>query len=311
MADTTQALQTTNQQRGAYLLLLGVMLFGGLSFILARLAQEEGIPTPVIVLIRLTTGALILSAVAMRRGVDLSGLKPRHYVLIALAGSFLAGHFLMGYWALEYTTVTVVSLMLLTGPVWVLLCEMLFLKMVPSVAMRYGLIISLIGGVLVALGSGGGGFGSAPLLGALYALFSALSISFYMFLGRVVRSHIDSMSYIWLVFIASAVAAGLVMLTQQTPITGYSLKGYFWVLLLTLIAQVYAQSVINYVLGIFSATFVSIALRAVNVMATIYAIFIFNEIPTIWQVIGGALILSGVVITSRRPAQKHESGQLD
>lgn len=305
MHDTAQEPSQVASPRAGYALLLGIVVFGGLSLILARLAQDEGMPTPVIVFTRLSIGAAILSAIVMQRGGSwpaLSTLRPRHAILIVFAGVFQAIHFLSGYYALEYTTVTVTSLVLLTAPVWVLICEITFLNMVPSLSMRYGLVISLLGGVLVASGSFGGGFGSQPVVGALLALGAALGIAFYMFIGRIVRPHLDNLTYIWAVYSVSALSVLIVVIVQRIPVTGYTSGAYAWALILTLIAQVYAQSAINYVLGIFSATFVSIVLRAVNVMATFYAAIFFSEIPAPLQIVGGAMILAGVIITTRRPS---------
>lgn len=284
----------------AHALLLTTVIFGGFSPILARLAQQEGLPTPVIVLIRLTVGSLFLAVLLyVRSELTIPKLRLRHYVLIVAAGILQALHFLGAYSALEYTTVLIANMTLATSPLMVIIWEIIFLQMIPKRTLRWGLILALMGGMLIALGkANSGGLGSDPYWGALLALAGAAAISLYLFIGRVVRPHVPVFSYVWMVYSIAALTMGGIVVTLQMPVSGYSTNGYVWTLLLTVIAQIFAQSAINYALGVFSATHVGIALRAVNVMGIVYAVFVFGELPGPIQVLGGAAIIGGVLVTS-------------
>ena len=67
-------------------------------------------------------------------------------------------------------------------------------------------------------------------------------------------------------------------------------------ILLALVPQLIGHSALNWSLRFVPATMVTIAVLGEPVGATILGFFILKEVPTIIELIGGALILSGIII---------------
>jgi drug/metabolite transporter (DMT)-like permease len=72
--------------------------------------------------------------------------------------------------------------------------------------------------------------------------------------------------------------------------------------------QILGHSSLNWALRYLSATFVSLATLGEPIGSTLLAWWVLGERPTVWSVVGGTLILSGIVYASRaeRRAQTGE-----
>lgn len=90
-----------------------------------------------------------------------------------------------------------------------------------------------------------------------------------------------------------AVAAGY-------PFTGYSRTTYLMVALLAVGPQLLGHTSLNWSLRFVSATLVTVAVVGEPMVATALAYFIFNEAPTLSEIIGGVLVLGGIFVAFRR-----------
>ena len=74
-------------------------------------------------------------------------------------------------------------------------------------------------------------------------------------------------------------------------------------LLLAILAQVMGHGALNYVVKFVSPTTLTMSVQTVPVMSAIWAFIIFNEVPTVWQAAGGAVLLMGIVVVLRSQAR--------
>src|SRR5690606_33796132 len=93
-----------------------------------------------------------------------------------------------------------------TTPLWIIGPEMIFFGAVFTRRVWLGMAITIIGGVLIGIGSSGGGagLGSAPLTGAIMAAFGAGCVGFYMLIGRQLSRKLSALAYSWVVFTCAA-----------------------------------------------------------------------------------------------------------
>ena len=191
--------------------------------------------------------------------------------------------------------------------------EVFFLRARLNRLVWFGLFIGIFGAVTIALAglSAGTGVGDNPLLGGTLALISALLAGGYFIAGRKVRTHMPLLIYIWLVFSFGALASLVSLAVTSTPVTGHSTQGYMWLIMLTIAAQLVAQSSFNYSLAYLPATLISISGQAVTVVASIGAFFLFEEVPSVLQIVGSAVIIVGVLFATVGQTRKRSQPPLE
>lgn len=305
----------------------GVLALGigavSLAAIFIRLAQSDGVPSLLIAAFRLTLAALVLTPFTLRRYREqLRRLQPRDLLLALASGFFLALHFATWIASLEYTTVLISVVLVTTSPLWVALLEVLFLHARLGRMVIFGLALAFSGGLLIAVPSGSvgsfptsivqsgsgwdillaagsaAGAGSAPLLGGALALLGAVAVAVYLVIGRKLRAGLDLLPYIWLVYGSGALVLLLVLFIVRTPVTGYPEQSYLWLVLLGIFPQLIGHSSFNYALRFLQATYVSVATQLEPIFSAIVAFFVFRETPGTLQLLGSAVILTGVLVAT-------------
>ncbi|MGB7339018.1 MAG: DMT family transporter [Phototrophicaceae bacterium] len=286
-----------------------IVFAAGFTPILIRYAQGAGVPSLVIVFIRLWLVTLgLLPIVWLRYRKELFALTRRQIGLSVLAGFWSALNLLMLFFALEYTSVLITSVLRRTTPLWIILPEIMLLGAVFSRRIWWSLGITFIGAILIALGGNAViDVGSQPLLGAGIATFGAICFGIYLLIGRQLSHSMPSLLYSWLVFFCASLFITLFVMVTQTPILGYSMTGYLWTLSVTFVAQVMGQVGILVGLQRFSATAMAIIVQVGVVVSAIIAVFAFNEIPSLWQIIGSVLIIVGVILATIEQNQRQVS----
>lgn len=262
-----------------------------------RLTQNAGMPSLTIAAGRLVLAALIVTPLVWRNHrQEVRELSRRDILMATFAGFWLATHFVFLVFALENATILVVQVLVNTGPIWVALLEVFFLKARLSRVVWFGLMITIIGGGVIAFSSGASDAGSNPELGNLLAFVGAIAGATYLTISRSVRQKVSLVPFIWILFGTGGIFASALVLLTGTQFLGLPPMAYFWLIFLTLVVQIVGHSGFNYVIGFFPATLVSLSAQAISVTSPIAAYFIFREIPGIGEVIGGAIIIAGVAL---------------
>lgn len=292
-----------NQSTQAYFVLGMGVLAVSLAAILIRMAQDETMPSIVIAGGRLLIAALVLTPALLRRPQyvqQIRQLNRRDFVLAMVSGFFLAMHFASWVTSLEYTTVLISVVLVVTTPIWVGLLEVFFLNARLSRAIIIGLVIALVGGLIIGLS---GDVNDAvnsndQIIGAALSLIGALTVSVYLVIGRKLRKQLALTPYVWLVYSCAAAVIAVIILFSGESVVGYSIDGYLWVLALGLIPQLIGHSSLNYALAYLPATYVSMATQLEPLMSALIAYFVFTEIPTEGQIVGGLVIMVGVTLAT-------------
>jgi drug/metabolite transporter (DMT)-like permease len=281
--------------------------------ILIRFAQNDGAPSIVIAAARMTLAAVGLAPIALLRyRSELRSLTRREWLLGLLSGTFLALHFATWITSLQYTSVASSVVLVTTTPLWVALAAPLVLREKLGKGTLIGLLLALTGGCVVGLSdscSWAGGRVLCPslhtfiegtaFLGNFLALFGAWMAAGYLLVGRKLRTKMDLVPYIFVVYgMASVVLIAVMLGLRQSPL-GFQPVVYLWFVLLALVPQLFGHSIFNWALKYVPASFVSVTLLGEPVGSTILAYLMLGEAPGWIKVIGGVLILAGIWLASR------------
>lgn len=300
-----------------------VIVFGILavstSSILIRYAQAE-VSSIVIAAYRLAIASLILGPiVAVRKRTELRDIGKKGLLLGLLSGLFLAIHF--GTWisSLEFTSVSSSVMLVSTAPLWVALFSPITIKESISRATVIGMSIALIGSIVIGMSDvcrfeqglicppASEFFTGEAFFGDFLALIGALAAAGYMLIGRSLRSRLSLISYIFIVYSMAALLLSGFAIIRGESFTGFQPSTYLFLILLGIVPQLLGHSSFNWALGYLPAAFVSVALLGDPIGATILAMIILKEAPTISNLVGAGMIFAGILVASRRqPTQNND-----
>jgi drug/metabolite transporter (DMT)-like permease len=300
MVIVMQANRHLKDTHKAYIsLIISVLGFTfGTSFL--KLALLSGVPASVIVMDRLLLSCLFLTPFALSRlRSGRTSLTTSDWLWSAVAGALMATHLILIVDSLRFTTIMFNQVIVNTGPMWVALMEVFFLRARFSKLVWGGLAIALAGSAFILVaGVLENNLGTAPDigLGNLLALISAIFAASYIIMGRRLRQKISILPYLWIMFgVGGAVAAGYNMLTQ-TPLGGYTSEGYFWIVMVTIFPTLIGHAFFNFALGYLSATIVTLSGQIVILTASLAGALVFSEYPTPLSIVASSVIVTGVSV---------------
>ena len=213
-----------------------------------------------------------------------------------LAGIFLGVHLALWIISLAYTSIVASAAIVTTNPIWVALILWLWRGETPSRFTAAGIIVAIFGGALIAVGdAGGASAGTRPLLGDLLALGGALSVSFYLILGREAQHRGLGLGR----YVATAYVVGALTLLPAPLLLGSGYPGwpgevYLYGLLLAFIPQLVGHSSFNWAVRWVSPTLVALVILAEPVGGSIFGYLVFGEVPGSLVLAGAAVLLTGV-----------------
>lgn len=284
-------IQNEQLVRPYFVLLIGVISVA-FAAIFIRLAEAHPL---VIATYRLSLAALVLAPIAwFKARQELLRLTRKQVILAVISGAFLALHFALWIWSLSYTTITSSVVLVTSSPIFVAVASYLLFREKITRWIISGIIVSIIGAIIIGFNSWQ--LGGTSVRGSILALLGAMAVAGYLLIGRKLRQSMGLLSYIFLTYSSSAVFLLITSLARGAILFDYSGETYLMFILLALIPQLIGHSALNWSLRFVPATMVTVAVLGEPVGATILGFFILKEVPTIIELIGGALILSGIAI---------------
>lgn len=280
----------------AYLALLVGVVSVSFAAIFIRLAEA---PPLVIAAYRLTIASLILLPIAANRlGKNLKRLSGRDALLLFFSSFFLALHFALWITSLSYTSIASSVILVTCHPAFVASISYFLWHEVLNRLTIGGMVLAFAG--IVWINYGGFTFGSQAVLGDVLALIAGFAMGGYLIIGGQVKARIEIMPYLATVYSGAAVMLLLATAGFGHSFTGYSGTTYLMMVLLAIVPQLIGHSSFNLAVRLIPVTFVSVAILGEPVGATLLGYFILDEVPTVKEIIGGALILVGIFIVLRQ-----------
>lgn len=297
MTNPTHALTRPNWY--PYIILAIGALAGATGPIFLRLAQAEGVPTPIITTFRFLIASLVFTPFVIQNHTDeLRQLTRRDLLLTIAAGVIFSLQLTANFESFRHVSILISGVLMGSMPLWTALIERFAQKVHFDRAVWAGLALALAGGLLIGINGKSVTISiteNLPL-GSALALSGALLGALYLIMGRSVRQSITFVPFVWLVFSSATVTALITALIGGFRLTGYSAEGYFWVLMATLLTQLVGHSAFNYALAYIPATLIGMVGPTITVLSAIAAFLIFQELPAPLQIVGSAIITVGVVL---------------
>lgn len=268
--------------------------------VLIRLADA---PPLVVGSWRMALATLLLTPVALPRlRREWRRLTQRDLIYLLLAGVALAVHFAAWISSLSYTSVASSVILVSTNPIFVGLASHWLLRERIPQRTTWAIAIVLLGSVVV--GYGDMDLSGRALFGDSLALIGAIGSSAYILLGRAVRRKLSTWAYVWPCYGIAGLILLAVSLASRQPLLGDTPRSYLIFALLAIGPQILGHSAFNWALGHFSAVFVTLAILGEPVGASILALVVLQEAPAPMVWLGGALILGGIYLASRREGDR-------
>jgi len=280
----------------AYLILLVGVLSVSFAAIFIRLAEA---PPLVIATYRLTIAAVILIPIAKIKSRDsLKQLSRHDWLLILLSSVFMALHFGLWITSLSYTSIASSVVLVTSHPAFVAVISYFLWQERLNKLTIGGIVVALIGVILINYG--GFTFGSQAILGDLLALIAGFAMGAYLLIGGQLRACVDILSYLTIIYTCAAVILLITTLLSGHNLFGYSPPTYTMMILLAIVPQLIGHSCLNLAVRLIPVTLVSVAILGEPVGATLLGYIILGETPTLNEIAGSILILSGIFIVLRR-----------
>jgi drug/metabolite transporter (DMT)-like permease len=262
-------------------------------------------PGPVTAFYRLFFSIFLLLPFFLPRTQATPRLQSRSIMWPLFAGVFTACD--LGLWttSLSYTTAANATLLGNTAPLWVALGTWLLLKQKLSAAFWRGLAITLLGAALIM----GTDFLLHPRfgIGDAMAIFTGFFYGGYFLLTERSRMHFDPVSHIWLVGVGASLSLFLINMLLQNPLSGYPAQTWLVFLSTAIVSQLVGYLSLAYALGHLPASIVSPTMILQPIVTALLAIPLLDEVPSVWQAVGGVLALLGIYIVN----QSYRRNQLE
>jgi drug/metabolite transporter (DMT)-like permease len=219
------------------------------------------------------------------------------------AGAFLALHFWSWITSLGLTTVAASVVLVNTQPVIVALLSAALLGEAPARRQWVGIAIAVVGAVVVAAPdlTTEAGASRRAVAGDLLAVVGAITAALYFLVGRRLRATLDLWPYVALVYGASFVVLVTFALVVGAPLGPQPPRELAIFAGLALGPMLIGHTGCNWALRYLPAYVVNVALLGEAVGATVLAAALpgIREFPSASTLAGGALILIGIVVTSK------------
>ena len=274
-----------------------------LSAMFVRWAADA--PGPITGFYRMSLAAAILAPFVAVKCFKKCAIQPKTLIFPLIGGIATGCDLALWNTALSYTTAANATLIGNTAPLWVALVGLIFFKERLGRDFWFGLMMALGGAALIM----GSDFILHPRLGIgdLMTVGTSLFYAVYFLSTGKGRKFIDPLSYTWLIALFAALTLFIINVFLQNPFGGFSNTTWLSFLGAALISQVIGYFSMTYALGHLPASIVSPTMIGQPVMTTLLAIPLLGEIPGKYQLIGGAIALTGIYLVNQAHARSEKA----
>ncbi|HSH51343.1 MAG TPA: DMT family transporter [Bacteroidales bacterium] len=257
------------------------------------LIKDTGAPGTVSVFYRLFFGTLVLiipfaySRIKNKEKLNLKGV-----LFASLAGLSLAIDMAMWATGIMSSNAAMPTLTANLTPLWVGIGGFLFFKERRTARFWIGLAIAMIGIAFLVihdLYQPNGIF-----KGLMLGLFAGIFYGGFLMLVQMGRRYLDTLSFLFLSSLSTTIFLGIFMLFQNLEFTGYSTKAWTLFVIMGVMIQAGAWFLINFAQGHLPASLVAPTLLAQPVLTGVVAFLLLGEALTLWQIIGGIIVVIGI-----------------
>jgi len=219
--------------------------------------------------------------------------------LIVLSGVALSFHFGLWIVSLSLTLVSTSVILVTSHPIFVAGVSHFLLKEKVKKLAAVGIVIAFSGVAVISISDYRTGTGT--LLGDLMAFVGGICAGIYFLSGRIARQKLSVAPYAFsvyglssvILFGAAAIAGDQLLVSDSRELTLF--------LLMAIVPTIFGHTMFNYALKKVPAHIVSTSVLGEPVGASLLAYLLLpGEVPGVWIVLGGALVVGGLYIVLTR-----------
>jgi drug/metabolite transporter (DMT)-like permease len=287
-----------------YLLLSITALCWAGNAIVGRLAAGH-IPPVTLSFMRWSLAFLIILPFAWKHlKRDWDAIRNRLGIMIVLSITGIGGFNTLQYWALEHTQALNTLLLQSAGPLFVAVWSLILLGVRLTLAQAGGIVLSLTGvlvillhGDLTTLKSIEFNKGDVIFTAALviFGLYSVLSLK---------RPRIHGLSFVGFTFGAGALCLVPLLIWELVtrPVMQLDTANLLTLFYVAVFPSTLAYLCFNRGVQLIGANRAAPFFHVIPVFGAVMAIVFLGERPQLFHIIGFALVLTGVFVASRKPA---------
>ncbi|WP_285394704.1 DMT family transporter [Lysinibacillus sp. fls2-241-R2A-57] len=225
---------------------------------------------------------------------ELGSLSKKQWGLGLLSGLFLAAHYLLWFESLNYTSVASSTVIVTLQPLFSMVGGYFLFKERFSKGAIMGCLVAITGSIVI--GWQDFQISGQALFGDILAFIAAGVITAYFFIGQYIRKKLSLIPYSIIGYTSSALFLSIFVFSQQISFVNYSTQTWLSFIGLAFIATILGQTIFNWLLKWLSTSVISMSILGETIGTCILAYFILDEVISLQQGIGIALILIGLAV---------------
>lgn len=278
-----------NKTNPKIVVLIGV-IFVSFSSILIRFSNA---PALIISAYRMTFTVILLSPYVLIKNIDeFKKIEKKQLLMCILSGVFLALHFATWITSIKYTSVASSTILVCSHPIFIVLFSYFIFKEKVSSKALISILIAFVGSIIISLGDSTQG--SNILFGDILAILGALFVAGYMIIGGIIRQKLSVTVYTFIVYFCSTITLFILNIIAEKSLYPYPLKEWAIFLGLSIFCTILGHTLYNWSLKYIKPSFLSTSSLGEPVFATIWALLILDEYPTVWNITGGIIVILGI-----------------
>lgn len=288
----------------AILCLIALMIVWGSTFVVTKRAAQE-IPPLILATLRFLIAAAILVPIALRRGGLKSLPQPvpwPHLFWMAFWG--VAAFAITFNMALVYGAAAQGAIIYALVPAAIALAAMLFLKERPSRWRVVGMVLSVMGVIVVAIGGRSSFDAPSPALGAIWMLAAVIAWSAYTILAKRLANAepVVTIAVVSTLGAAMLLPIAVIELLSAEGMIAPSLGAWSGALFLGVFASALAYLAYGFTLRVLDATVVGVYTNLNPIIGVVSAVVFLGEVLYGSQIVGALIAFVGMWLASRESA---------
>jgi drug/metabolite transporter (DMT)-like permease len=244
--------------------------------------------------------AAFVAPFAFRERRAYAAVSGSDWLVVGVAGVLLAVHFASWFASIEFTSIAASTTLVQTQPAFVAVGAWLLLDERVGARIVGGILVAIAGSVLLSMGDflTGSAVGPSPTLGNALAVVGAVAGAGYVLAGRSVRQRLSLAPYVFAVYGVCTVVLFLVAVALGLPLVDY--PAHEWALFVGMAVGpgLFGHTVVNWALKYVESSVVSVSLLGEPVGSTLLALAVFGQVPGVFTVAGGVVVLAGIAVTT-------------
>ena len=228
---------------------------------------------------------------------------------LAIAGGVSLGlHFWAWNASIHLTTIAASVTLVNLQPAVVAAISAIALKEAPSRKQATGIAVAILGAAIIAAPDLAAGFrrGNAPLFGNLLATSAAITAAIYYTIGRRLRRYLGVWSYVGIVYAVAFLALTAIAILVGIHLSPQPGREIALFVGLAVGPMLLGHTGMNWALKFLPAYVVNLTVLGEPIGATLLGALIpgIRQIPSVTTLIGGATVLTGVIIAAQNATRR-------